>query len=226
VFSRSMAKNGPRVSTVEYPAAPYLVPLLALVGTLMLIGSFSSGGVDWLYGLRVLATAAALAYFLPTYLRTGILEWRLSWQSIAIGALVFGIWMALAPLSGADSSRELATMSGLGALTWLAFRIIGSIVTVPLAEELAFRGFLTRRLIAEDFSSVPMGKCTWLSFLISSAAFGALHDRWLAGTIAGMLFALALYRRGKVMDAVVAHATANTLLTFYVLASGNWAAWS
>jgi membrane protease YdiL (CAAX protease family) len=53
-----------------------------------------------------------------------------------------------------------------------------------------------------------------------------LHGRWLAGTVAGLLFAAALYRRGRLMDAVVAHATANALITAYVLTTGQWSIWS
>ena len=34
-------------------------------------------------------------------------------------------------------------------------------MTVPLAEELAFRGDLMRRLIAADFEVAPFGRLTW-----------------------------------------------------------------
>src|SRR5262249_2033474 len=73
---------------------------------------------------------------------------------------------------------------------------------------------------------VSLGQFTWLSFLASSAAFGALHGRWLAGTLAGMLYALAVYRRGQLADAVLAHATTNALLAAYVLATGSWGLWA
>ena len=57
-----------------------------------------------------------------------------------------------------------------------------------IAEELAFRGFLLRRLVAEDFEAVPSGRFTWPALLLSSVAFGALHgSRWIAGTLAGLL---------------------------------------
>jgi CAAX prenyl protease-like protein len=111
------------------------------------------------------------------------------------------------------------------ATCWLLFRVLGSVLTVPLAEELAFRGYLTRRLIRADFQEVPLGRFTWLSFLISSAVFGALHGRWLAGTLAGMIYALALYRRGRLADAVLAHATTNALIAAYVLTTGTWSLW-
>jgi CAAX prenyl protease-like protein len=106
-------------------------------------------------------------------------------------------------------------------------RIIGYVVIVPLAEELAFRGFLTRRIMRADFQKVPIGTFSWTSFLISSLLFGALHGKlWLIGTGAGMLFAMALYRRQSLGDAVQSHATANALLAVYAVASGNWAVWS
>ena len=100
-------------------------------------------------------------------------------------------------------------------------------VTVPLAAELAFRGFLPRRLIQPDFENLPVGIFTWSSFLISSALFGAFHGGlWVAGTIAGMSFALALYRRGALGDAVQAHATTNGLIAVYAFATGRWSVWS
>jgi hypothetical protein len=41
-----------------------------------------------------------------------------------------------------------------------------------------------------------------------------------------MLFALAVYRRGRLADAVVAHVTANTLVAVTVLLTGNWGLWA
>jgi hypothetical protein len=41
-----------------------------------------------------------------------------------------------------------------------------------------------------------------------------------------MGYALALYRRGSLTDAVVAHATTNALLAAYVLTTGSWALWT
>jgi CAAX prenyl protease-like protein len=140
--------------------------------------------------------------------------------------------MALEPLAPAASDAQLsqaaalASVSPAARISWLLFRTLGSVVVVPLAEEIAFRGYLTRQLIAEDFQTIPVGTFTWFSYFMSSVVFGALHGRWLAGTIAGMLFALALYRRRRLMDAILAHATANGLITAYVLSTQNWSAWS
>ena len=96
---------------------------------------------------------------------------------------------------------------------------------MPLAEELAFRGYLTRRLVAADFQSIPPGRMTWWSLLLSSVLFGALHGRWFAGTLAGMAYALAYRRRGELTDAVVAHGVTNGLIAITVLTTGSWSLW-
>ena len=41
-----------------------------------------------------------------------------------------------------------------------------------------------------------------------------------------MLFALALLRRGRLCDAVVAHASANLILAAYVLQTHQWSLWN
>jgi CAAX prenyl protease-like protein len=126
----------------------------------------------------------------------------------------------------ATQATRLAELPAGVAGAWLCFRVVGYVITVPVAEELAFRGFLTRRLIAAEFQDVPLGRFSWFSFLASSALFGALHGgHWLAGMLAGMLFALALYRRGQIAHAMLAHATTNALIAVYVLITGNWYLW-
>ena len=52
-----------------------------------------------------------------------------------------------------------------------------------------------------------------------------MHGRWLAGFAAGMIFALAYYRRGRVADAAVAHAVTNALIAALVLGGGAWNLW-
>jgi len=149
-----------------------------------------------------------------------------SWQSVAMGVAVFGVWMMLEAAS--DTSPVEAGLAALpywAAGIWLFFRVAGSVITVPVAEELAFRGYLIRKLIARDFENVPLNRFTWFSFLLSPVLFGLLHNRWLAGIIAGMLFALALYRRGQLGDAVVAHLAANALIAAYVHIYPKWALW-
>ena len=109
---------------------------------------------------------------------------------------------------------------------WLAGRIGAAVITVPVAEELAFRGFLLRRLIQSRFDTVDPRTVTWLSILVSSLLFGVLHgNRWGAGAAAGALYAAAYSRRGRIGDAVLSHALTNALLAGWVIFSGAWGLW-
>jgi len=207
------------------PTAAYLMPFLAILAAGMLAGALSNG-FDWLYALRVIAAAGALWYFRGTYRQ---LDWRVGWQAAGFGVGVFLLWIGLEPLIRSEHIGQpaaLALASPGMRYAWLVLRIVGAVVTVPIAEELAFRGFLLRRLVSADFESVAWRAFAWTPFLISSVAFGLLHgERWLAGTIAGMVYAFAMQRRGRIGEAVVAHAVTNALLAGYVLATGNWQLW-
>ena len=115
--------------------------------------------------------------------------------------------------------------AGLGSaayVVWLAFRIVGSVILVPIVEEFAFRGYLHRKLISERFESVAEGQFSWLAFVGSSVLFGLVHDRWLAGGLAGVVFAIALYRSGRLSDAIAAHMSANAVIIVWAIAAGEW----
>jgi CAAX prenyl protease-like protein len=180
-----------------------------------------------LYPIRVVTSAAVLWYFYRSY---QTLDWRIGWTSIGLGCLVFVVWVSLEPLvstvSHVTMPLALSQAPQAGKMTWLAFRVLGALITVPLAEELAFRGFLLRRFDSADFQSVRWRSVSWFAILLSSVVFGALHgERWLAGTIAGVIYATALLRRRSIGDAVAAHATTNALIAGWVLIGGHWQLW-
>ena len=205
---------------IRPPPAP---PVEALVGTMMVTTALSSG-FDWLYPIRVFTTGLVLWIFRRHY-HGLVREW--SWPAVAAGIAVFGLWMLLEPAPEWPEAATLPeSMSPTWRYIWIASKLIGSIVTVPIAEELAFRGYLLRRLIASDFQAVSPRRFTWASFMVSSLAFGLLHGRWVAGTFAGMLYALALYRRGRLGEAVLAHSLTNALIAAAVLTTDAWYLWS
>jgi len=209
--------------------AAYLAPLMALLAIIMVTGVFTSG-FDWFYPVRVLGTAAAIWFFWRS--KMSRLHFASVWSgsAIGIGVAVFVVWIGLEWAMGSMETdpaipNSLEEMPAGFAAAWLIFRVVGLVVTAPVAEELAFRGYLLRRLISSDFDKLSP-RFTWLSFLLSSFLFGVLHGRWLAGTVAGMFYAWAMYRRGKVGDAIIAHATTNALIAADVLILGNWNFWN
>ncbi len=203
----------------------YLVPFLAILAA-SFVAKAASGRFEWLYPLRFLAGAGAIWASWPELRK---LSWRISWLAPLAGAAVFAIWVIPSLFA---SEPESVLGASLAALTpgarwlWIAFRVAAAALTVPIAEELAFRGYLTRRLVDRDFDSVPFSAVTMLSIGLSSVAFGLMHGHhWIVGLVAGLVYAAIMKRTGRLSDAIAAHATSNLLLAIWVLSRGDWAQW-
>jgi exosortase E/protease (VPEID-CTERM system) len=211
---------------VETPPDAYLAPFLAILAAAM-ISRATSETFEWMYPLRFFAAVGVLLFFRRKY--TSI-DWRFGWAAPVVGGLVFAVWIALDRYAGPHVESgvppSLVALPAAARITWLVFRTLAAVITVPIAEELAFRGFLLRRLISADFESVSLRRWSFLAVVGSSVAFGFLHgDRWFAGTIAGFLYAGAQKWRGRIGDAVVAHGITNALIAAWVLWGGHWSLW-
>jgi exosortase E/protease (VPEID-CTERM system) len=216
----------------ESPATgAYLLPFLAILAA-SFVSKAVSGNFEWAYPLRFIAAAVVLWSFRGTYSK---LNFRFGWRAPLTGVAVFLLWITPTLWSGQTSlstiGASLAALPHASRLTWIVFRIAAAVITVPLAEELAFRGYLARRLMgrrfmARDFDQLPFRSLTLLPILLSSIAFGLMHGHnWMVGILAGLAFALVLRSKGRIGDAVAAHATANLLLAIWVLSRGDWAQW-
>jgi CAAX prenyl protease-like protein len=200
---------------------------MALIATSLATALFSTGFDRW-YGLRIAAVCVAL-YVHRQHLPKP--AWPPSLHAPLIGVVVFVLWLVLVPSAPPEHAAKLrADIAALGvpwAYAWLALRALGSSVTVPIAEELAFRGFLLRRLVAADFTEVDKSKVTAFALVASSIAFGALHTgAFVAATLAGIAYAFAQAVRGRIGDAIIAHAVTNALIAVDVLCFGAYGLWT
>ncbi|HEV8114005.1 MAG TPA: exosortase E/protease, VPEID-CTERM system [Planctomycetota bacterium] len=212
------------------PAALYLGPLLAFTATAMIAGAFSATP-EKLYALRIVPVLAVLwlhrkehAELRPTW----------SWGAVGIGVAAFGVWSVLVRLlpiglgvapGAAPVGAEIRDFAPVAAALWWTTRIAGTCLITPIVEELAFRGFLARRMVAAEFESVSPAAITWLAALLSSFAFGLLHGSWPAGTAVGLLYTLAYRRRRRLFDAVLAHAATNVVMVVVTFMTGDWRFW-
>jgi exosortase E/protease (VPEID-CTERM system) len=222
-LNRSAAHSGAHSAT-HNPTAAYLMPLLAILAAGAVSHAISSG-FESFYSLRVIAGLLMLARYRQ---KLATIDWHCSWRGPAVGALVFLIWIVAAHflLSASPMPTELAAMSPALRGGWMVSRMAGSIVVVPIAEELAYRGYLMRRLVNPDFESVPYQSVRWLALTGSAIAFGLVHGAlWGPGIVAGLAFGLILVGRGRLGEAVAAHATANALIAVIVLGGDQWQLW-
>lgn len=213
----------------DSPVAACLAPfvLWSVIGILSVLTS-PDPQLDRLYPLRLAAWLLPLWYWRGVYTRLLAFDRGVP-TGIAAGGLAFVLWMALEFALPSDNSSA-GTLSPAWPepwpQIWLGCRIVGSCLAIPFIEELAFRGYLLRRVQSFRFDELRFHDVAWPGYLISSLAFGALHgQRWIAGTVVGLLFALAARRTERLSTAVIAHAVTNSLLTAYVLATGDVARW-
>lgn len=202
-------------------AVATLVPFVTLLAISLLSSAFISS-FDWLYPLRVVAVGIALVAVWP---HLPAMPQRIGKEAVVAGMLVAVLWAALLGTDDAYNqafAADLRSAPPIWAALWLVARFIGACVTVPIAEELAFRGYLLCRLARVEVATVGRIHVSVAAVLLSSLAFGALHGAWIAGTMAGLVYALVRLRSASITDALAAHALTNALLFLYASISGNW----
>ena len=207
-------------STRDRLILAFLAPFMSLMAATILVAAFAPYDI-WLYGLKVATVGVCLWIFRDVYIDV---RGRLGAFEIACGAIVGVIWILSMPDGKQDGAIDgwIAAQPVWLATVWLAIRIIGSVVTVPIAEELAFRGLLYRWLISRRFENVAFGQFSWLAFVASSLLFGFMHQRWIAGTLAGAVFALLMHHSGRLSAPIAAHMTANAVIVAWAIAAQNW----
>ena len=161
------------------------------------------------YTLSTLVVGILLIFFWKHYK----LKFRFDIMAIITGILIFLFWVLLEgkyPLL--FKTQVFITANTLQ----LIIRVIGFIIITSLVEELFTRGFLIRYLVSQNWRKVPIGKFTWLSFIITVLFFGLSHSEWLQGLVAGILLNLLYYRSKSVGSCIVAHGIANLLLIILI----------
>ena len=212
-------------STVaDNPTAAYLVPLLAVIAAGMLSQAMSSG-FDRFYVLRLIAGLGALVLY-RRKLRT--LDWAWSTRGALVGVIVFLLWVLASRFisSPTGTPEQLLAMSPTARFFWIASRGVTSSLVIPIAEELAYRGYLMRRLSSEEFESISYNQVRLPAVALAAVAFGLAHGPfWLPGIIAGLAFGAVAVIRNSIGEAVAAHITANVLVAMTVLVFGQWQLW-
>ena len=209
------------------PTVPYLIPLMVNLALLLLTGAAVTS-FDTYYPIRAAIVLAVLVGLRPWRHWQGRFDWRPSPAAILIGILLMPVWLLLvseSPAAGDPTLLEgLATLPPAGKAIWIGTRILGGVLLTPVIEELAFRGYLLRRLHTADFdrTSYRAALTRPLPLLASSLAFGLVHHSFIAGTVAGAAYALALMPRGRLLDAVAAHVATNAALLVFAAATSGW----
>jgi len=195
----------------------------------------------WLYPIKIVVVLGALRYSWCQYdelhdklcasLREGVLV-------LGTGVVVYLFWIRMdwswATLGPGAGYNPWQAGTSAGVLL-AAVRLFGAAMVVPIMEELFWRSFLLRFVITlfpeektnvtPEFTSIPFGMFTPISFIVTVVLFGSEHTLWLAGMMAGALYNLLLYKTRRLWPCVLAHGVTNLLLGVHVLVTQEWQWW-
>ena len=236
----------------QSPLLARVVPFAVFAALTALQGTLGESSRYWLYLTKTLVGAWLLWAVWPVVTE---LRWRLSWEAVVIGVGVFALWVGLEgwypsldevidglarPVLLALGLEDMLSRPGSGALwnplaafgnasglawTFVVVRLLGVTLVVPPLEEVFYRSFLYRYLRKADFESLPLAAFHLLAFLTTSAVFGLTHREWLAGILCGFAYQGLVCWKGRLGDAMTAHAITNLLLGAWVVAEGAWQFW-
>lgn len=193
------------------PVVAEILPFAVFMFSALLASTFTeSPGV--VYPMRLALMAGVLALFWPVI---RALPWRLDPLAAGLGLVIGALWVLTAP--AADGPVAHGGLTGVALLGWVLTRTIGTSLMVPLIEELFFRGYLLRRIGGDG----PPWRL-WLAVAVSAALFAALHDRWIAAALAGVVFGALVVRSRNLTDAILSHALANVTIALWAIATGAW----
>jgi hypothetical protein len=212
------------------PWRAYVVPMALFMALTYLEGRMTAQYV-WLYIGKVGVVTAALVACRAAW-KDIRLEARVVPISILVGLAVFAEWVLIPkivpypPLGSRVGFNPFESISdpvmrGL----FLAFRIFGLAVMVPVMEELFWRSFLLRYFTSSDYAALPVGTFSWSAFAIVAAGFGLAHPEWLVAVVCACAYGLLLRQTKSLFACILAHAVTNLALGIYVLIAKDWPYW-
>ena len=214
------------------PFAVYLILLTVfdLLKPLMPEGVLTDNFTAITYPIMILIVTSILIYYWKSYdeLSFENLKFRHVPGALATGAVVFVLWINMDwdfATIGSSQAYDPSILPGKAYYAFLAVRLAGTALVVPVFEEIFWRSFVLRYIINHDFNVVKIGTFTWMSFIISSLLFGSEHHLWLAGIMAGVFYNLLLYWSRSIYACILAHSVTNLLLGIYVIRTGSWQFW-
>jgi len=201
----------------------------------------------WLYGGKLILTAAAVWFVWPAYRGFSFRLSRRGFTALGWGLLGAAVWVGLAEwdlearylqpwlakvgldwiiASGQRTAFDpFAQISGPAVWAWafLVVRFAGLVLLVPLVEEFFLRAFAMRFVIQSDWWQVPFGTLTPLAALVGTLIPVLMHPaELLAAAVWFSLITVLMARTRNIWDCILAHAATNLAMGVYAVAWGRW----
>lgn len=211
----------------------YFLPMAVFLGFVW-IGGQSKSLYPAAYVSRAIIVAVLLWCFRRHYTK---IRWDFWWLGIIVGIIGIFQWVGMQLWlqnhfaffkPGKDFfNPETAFPHPAAFWSFVAVRIAGAVLVVPFMEELFWRDYLWRYIIApNNFKLAEVGERDWKALLLVSGAFAFVHGNWgLTAVVWALLVGLLLYRTRSLGACIIAHGVTNLLLALYVLRTHDWSFW-
>jgi len=214
----------------RWPALGYVLPFAVFIGFLAV-----NSWIPVPQPVRFLVVLAVLALVSRDLLPRKPSRF---FTSVALGVAVFFLWIGPDALIPGYRDSILFSNSIVGHpqgatvpadktnLMFLIFRILGSVVTIPIIEELFWRGWMMRWITDRNFTRLPIGDYHAEAFWIVAVLFASEHGSfWDVGLVTGAIYNWWCVRTRNLTDCVIAHAVTNACLAIYVIGWNQWQYW-
>jgi uncharacterized protein len=209
-----------------------VLPYVIILALTVLQDSFDGPLRYWMYLFKLIVGVWCIREMIAL---APEVRWAFSWEAVFAGVLVCVLWVGLdayypkfglivKPGSPWNPFHQFGEHSAAGWF-FVIVRTLGSAIVVPPIEEAFYRSFLYRYFIRLNFTSFPLNQLHWLSLLVTSLLFGFAHYQWVPGVLCGLIFQGLVLRKGRLGDAMTAHAITNFLLGIWVAFRGAWQFW-
>ena len=210
--------------------------LFTWLGTNATVKSMVPAAYPISYVTKTIVVAALLVLFRGHYTKV---RWNHWWLGVILGVVGIFQWVPMQlwlqnhfelfkppePDDVFNPLRDIASPAWRNA--FIGVRAAGAVLLVPVMEELFWRDFGWRTILApNNFKLAAVGEWGWAPFLIVSGAFAGVHGNWWLTSIVWALMVGALLAYTKSLGAcIIAHGVTNLLLAVYVLRWRDWAFW-
>ncbi len=220
----------------------YIAPMAVFLA-FVLVGTTWPALYPYAYVARTLVVAAMLIRLRPHYTPIRWNDWPLG---LVMGVVGFLQWVPMQlwlqnhvwpwpRLNGLFSPPDAKDVfdpfrdihSHLAAWAFILTRVAGATLVVPVMEELFWRDYLWRQIIAPaDFKLARVGEWDLQAFVIVSLAFCLVHGNWWPTAIVWglMVGGLLLFTR-SLGACILMHACTNLILGVWVVGSHQWSFW-
>jgi CAAX prenyl protease-like protein len=236
--SASIPRSSPPPSNRSSPFPDdwsYLLPMGVFVGLTALAGSWPAlFPLLYIYIFKTILTAVLLYICWPAFTKIDWSGWKLGilvgiagiFQWVAMEKLLLHLWPGYPRVHAEvfDPYAEIhnPTLRGV----FFIFRWLGPTLVVPFMEELFWRDYLWRTIIApNDFKLARIGEWDRNAFWLIPLFFASVHIQWMTAVVWALMIGLLLVKTRSLGACIIAHGVTNFLLGAYVLWTHDWYFW-